>query len=229
MFDPLTATRFKKDVLREALEKESALELIRLPEETAGRLNADPSFIVREDRDQFDYVYRTGDLAELPGQAFDAKRNFVRRFRDQFSFEFLPLTKDHIRDCLYFEEEWCQAKDCQSTDSLGKERQAVREMLEHLGALGVTGAMIRIAGKIEAVTLGEALNPRTFVIHIEKANGVFIGIYQAINQMFSQQVKSMGFDFINREQDLGVPGLRKAKESYHPVLLVKKYSAILRQ
>ena len=99
----------------------------------------------------------------------------------------------------------------------------MQEMLTHFQALGVRGAMIEVNGKVEAVTLGEPLNPETFVIHIEKANGALVGIYQTINQAFCAK-EATDFKYVNREQDLGVPGLRKSKESYHPCQMIKKYS-----
>lgn len=229
VFDPLTAPANKKEALVQAARARKDVQFIRLPQETADMLKTDSLFSVKEDRDQFDYVYRSRDLAELAGKPYDAKRNFVRRFKEQNSFEFLTLTQEHLQECLFFEDEWCQARDCQGTEGLKKERQAVHEMLTHFEQLDVTGAMIRIQGKIEAVTLGEAMNHQTFVVHIEKANGALTGIYQAINQMFSRRAESLGFVFINREQDLGVPGLRKAKESYHPAFLVKKFCATLKR
>ena len=144
-------------------------------------------------------------------------------FKEEFAFDYKILTKDNIRDCLFFQEEWCLAKDCQHTEGLTKEKEAMQEMLTHFQALGVRGAMIEVNGKVEAVTLGEPLNPETFVIHIEKANGALVGIYQAINQAFCAK-EAADFKYVNREQDLGVPGLRKSKESYHPCTMIKKYN-----
>jgi len=204
------------------------VRFIRLPEDTALSLRQEKAFVLEEDADQFDYVYRAKDLVALQGAAYDGKRNFIRRFKDNYDYEFLSLRKENLKDCFYFEEEWCQAKDCQRAEGLEKERQAMHQMLEHFEQLGIRGAMLRIQGKVEAVTLGEPLNPQTFVVHIEKANGRFTGIYQAINQMFCEQA-ARDYQFINREQDLGIAGLRKAKQSYHPAFLVKKYTATVTQ
>jgi hypothetical protein len=96
-------------------------------------------------------------------------------------------------------------------------------MLNHYAELGIRGGAIEIGGKIEAVTLGESLNRNTFVVHMEKANGAFIGIYQALQQAFSSEAAA-DLIYINREQDLGVKGLRQAKESYHPCFMIKKYA-----
>ena len=105
---------------------------------------------------------------------------------------------------------------------LRAEASAVKEVLANAEALGVTGGSIEIEGQVEAFTLGELLNPETVVIHIEKANAAFHGLYHMINQQFLEQVWS-DIECVNREQDLGVPGLRKAKESYLPHHMVEKF------
>jgi len=225
VFDPLCAPNEKQDVIEQcfSLSGGTPVVFVRLPEETIASLQASGRFAVREQRDHFDYLYRTRDLIDLKGAAYDGKRNFIRRFRETCPFEFAEMKKEDVESCLYFEEEWCQAKDCQRTEGLAHEREATREILGHFEGLGVKGAMVRVGGKVEAVAIGEALNPRTFVVHIEKANDACQGIYQAINQMFCASA-APGFDFVNREQDLGVPGLRQAKESYKPCAMVKKFT-----
>ena len=225
LFDPLGPLGGKRDVIGKcfALGKERPVKFIRLPQGVIDLFKEETSFRIEEDRDNFDYVYRAEDLIALKGQDFDAKRNFIKRFKEEFVFDYKILTKDNIRDCLFFQEEWCLAKDCQHTEGLTKEKEAMQEILTHFQALDVRGAMIEVNGKVEAVTLGEPLNPETFVIHIEKANGALVGIYQTINQAFCAK-EATDFKYVNREQDLGVPGLRKSKESYHPCQMIKKYS-----
>lgn len=227
VFDPLCAPDEKGDVIERCLSLPDGAPVVfvRLPEETVAPLQASGRFTVTEQRDHFDYLYRTRDLIDLKGAAYDGKRNFIRRFKEACVFEFAEMKKEDVEGCLYFEEEWCQAKDCQRTEGLAHEREAAREILGHFEGLGVKGAMIRVGGKVEAVAIGEALNPRTFVVHIEKANDACPGIYQAINQMFCAGA-ARGFDFVNREQDLGVPGLRQAKESYRPCAMVKKFRLV---
>jgi len=229
LFDPLGPLKEKRGVIQKcfALGKEWPVKFIRLPQGVIDLFKEEPSFKIQEDRDNFDYVYSTEDLINLKGQDFDAKRNFIKRFKKEFTFDYKILTADNIKDCLFFEEEWCLAKDCQHTEGLTKEKEALQEMLTHFQALSVRGAMIEVNGKVEAVTLGEPLNREAFVIHIEKANGAFVGIYQTINQAFCAR-EAEGFKYINREQDLGVPGLRKSKESYHPCHMIKKYSLSVR-
>ncbi|MDD5020378.1 MAG: phosphatidylglycerol lysyltransferase domain-containing protein [Candidatus Omnitrophica bacterium] len=225
IFDPLCPAGKKRAVVESCFFLSSSLPtaFVRMPEEAVRAFQGDGAFAVAEERDHFDYLYRTQDLVALKGTAYDGKRNFIKRFKEARAFEYRVMKAEDVEKCFYFEEEWCLARDCQRTEGLAREREAMHEILSHFEALGVQGAMILIDGKVEAVTLGEALNSQTFVIHIEKANGSFVGIYQAINQMFCEQA-AQGYVFVNREQDLGVAGLRQAKESYHPCRLVKKYT-----
>lgn len=225
IFDPLGPADKKVRAIEEcfALVGDRPCRFVRLPESTTALFIDRKDFYVKEDRDQFDYVYRSGDLIDLKGRDYDAKRNFIKRFRAEHAFRYEPLAPARVSACLFFEEEWCLAKDCVRSEGLMRERQALEEMLSHYEALRLQGGLIEVDGKIEAVTLGERLNPDTFVVHIEKANGALIGIYQTINQAFCSS-SAADFTYINREQDLGVPGLRQAKESYHPCFMVKKYT-----
>ncbi len=201
-------------------------KFVRIPEATVRLLAGKKNIRIYEDRNNFDYVYLRSDLIQLKGKDFDAKRNFIRRFNENYTFEYKQIDRTNIEKCLSFEKEWCSAKECQRVEGLSAERTAVQEMLKFMEKLRIKGGLIEVNGKVEAVSLGEELNPETFVIHIEKANGSYTGIYQAINQMFAQDA-ARKYKFINREQDLGVTGLRRAKESYHPHHMVKKYTLTL--
>ncbi len=222
VFDPLGPAAGKKKALEEVLGS-GPVKAIRLPGSTKELFDKDKAFIAREDRDNADYLYRASDLIELKGADYDGKRNLIKRFKEAVSFSYKELTPDRVEECLGFEEEWCLEKDCQHVEGLAREREAMEEMLRNFKALGIAGGMIEIGGKVEAVTLGEALNPETFVVHVEKANGRYVGIYQTVNQLFCAD-KAAPCSFVNREQDLGVEGLRKAKESYHPCEMVMKYT-----
>ena len=228
VFDPLGPFEDKENIIRKCFltrKDNKVLKFIRLPEKTAGLFKKTDGLRLSEERDDFDYVYLTEDLIGLKGGDFDGKRNFVKRFNEKHSFMYKKLLEDDVKECVSFQEEWCLVKDCQHTQGLTKERQAMSEMLDNYKYLGMQGGMIEIDGKVEAVALGEQLDPETFVVHIEKANGSFIGIYQVINQLFCQR-EAAGYKYVNREQDLGVPGLRQAKESYHPHHMVKKYTIV---
>jgi hypothetical protein len=180
-------------------------------------------FLAVADRDQSDYVYLSAELTALAGNKFHRKKNHLNKFRKAFpGHEYRPLDKDLVSQVLALQQDWCAFKDCASDLSLVNEDQAIYEALCNFERLDFVGGAIIIEGKVEAFSLGEALNPDTAVIHIEKANPELPGLYAAINQRFVAEAWA-GFTYINREQDLGLEGLRSAKESYYPHHLVDKY------
>ena len=174
------------------------------------------------DRDNSDYVYLTKDLVELKGKKYDGKRNHINRFRREHTYEYVPLECGLLDECVRIMEEWCRDRDCSCQEGDYCERYANLEILRHFRTLGCKGALIRVDGRFEAFTVGEMLNEDTAVIHIEKAKSSINGLYAFINQQFAQNEWS-GTTYINREQDLGFEGMRKAKLSYHPVTLAEKF------
>jgi hypothetical protein len=140
-------------------------------------------------------------------------------------FEYRPLDGDLVEKVMLMQESWCRMRECVINPELLAEDFAVREALTCFDALSFQGGAILIDGRVEAFSLGEALNRDTAVIHIEKANPHISGIYAAINQIFCKEAWS-AFTYINREQDMGVEGLRKAKESYFPHHRVNKYTLV---
>lgn len=179
--------------------------------------------VILPDRDQFDYVYRASDLAHLAGRNYHAKKNNLNKFLKKYSWSYERITAETVQECLQLEEEWCDFRQCSADKGLSDEMNAIRDALLNMDILGIIGGAIRVNGKIEAFSLGEPLNKDTAVIHIEKANPQIEGLYTAINYFFVRH-EFMSFAFINREQDLGLEGLRKAKESYHPVKMVEKFT-----
>lgn len=225
-YDPVGDPGKKRGAILACFARDTGIKFERITQETAALFEGDAGFRIEEQRRHFDYVYRTRDLVGLRGQRYDGKRNFIRRFREEHpSFVYKKITPANIVTCLSFQEEWCRAKDCLSIVGLKDEREAMTEMLENFEALGMAGGMIEIDGRVEAAILGEPLNPATFVVHMEKTNGRFTGLYQVINQLFCVH-EAQPYEYVNREQDLGLPGLRLAKESYHPCAMVKKYALI---
>ncbi len=170
----------------------------------------------------YDYVYRSDDLIHLAGRKYHAKKNHINKFLRSYVFQYTSLRREHIDDCIQVEEEWCKLRRCEEDMSLVGEGEAVRNALRHFEALKINGGAILTNGKIEAFTLGELLNENTAVVHIEKTNPNIPGLFTVINQQFCENQWS-NVQYINREQDLGVPGLRRAKRSYHPCRMVKKY------
>lgn len=175
------------------------------------KYEADPS--------HFDYVYSVKDMQELAGDRYRAKRNFINRI-EQLKPDVCELTPESVQDFLQLNREWCEFRDCHSNEDLHAENIAVRRVLENFDRLDVSGVCVRINDKLVAFAIGEPLNDDTYVDHFEKA-GQLNGIYQYLLQAFAKSFPEK-YKYLNREQDLGVPGLRKAKESYYPVRMVRK-------
>ncbi|MHB9038039.1 MAG: DUF2156 domain-containing protein [Armatimonadota bacterium] len=201
---------------------ESDIEFKRVHKRVAELLKLDSSYIVEQDRDNSDYVYLTSDLIELNGRKYDGKRNWITRFKAKYSYEYVKMPHVVPGEAIEFADYWCEQRKCQTIEGLKNEHCAVYEMLSNFDALGIVGGAIKVDGSIAAFTLGEALNSKTLVIHAEKASSDIDGIYQTINNEFAVH-EGNGFDYINREQDLGISGLRKAKSSYYPVRMVETY------
>jgi hypothetical protein len=206
------------------LPEEQGSEFKYLPKSGADVLRNDSGVQVTEDRDNADYVYFTDDLVDLPGRKYDAKRNFINRFKSEHEYRYLDLSPDVAARCMTFEEHWCTDRSCQSDEGLSHEMEAVLEMLVNFEHLGYEGGAIEVDGSIAAFTTGEALNPETFVVHVEKADAKLAGIYAVINNEFCRHAAGR-FKYVNREQDLGIPGLRQAKLSYHPLRIVETFRA----
>lgn len=182
-------------------------------------------FEYEADRDYFDYLYLRKDLAELKGKGFQTKRNHVNKFKKRYDFRFIPLTAEMVPDCLRFYDEWCGERRCGEDEGLVQERRALTYALERFRELDLTGGSLWVEGKLVAFTFGAPVNYDTFCVHAEKALGEFEGAYNAINQGFAEFLPER-FVYLNREEDLGLPGLRKAKMSYRPVRLLEKGLAV---
>lgn len=195
----------------------------RADKRLAQEVSSLPGFALTPDGSQSDYVYRAEDLIHLAGRKYHDKRNHINSFRRSYRFAYEPLRDAHLTDCFQLAESWCRLKRCQEDMNLMGEWEAVREALRHFPDLDLRGKVILINGRVEAFTLGELLNRETAVIHIEKANPEIRGLYPTINQQFCEHAWAQ-VPFINREQDLGEPGLRAAKESYNPHHMVEKFT-----
>ncbi len=201
--------------------------LTRADARLAQELAEAPEFEVSPQREHFDYLYATADLIHLAGRRFHDKRNHLNAFRRAYRFAYAPMTELHLPACRELAEAWCRLRRCDEDLSLAGEWEAVREALTYFTALGLTGGVLLIEGRVAAFTLGELLNRETVVIHIEKADPEIKGAYTAINQQFLEHAWPQ-VPFVNREQDLGEPGLRTAKLSYNPVRLVEKFQVRLK-
>ena len=185
-------------------------------------------FTFTEDRDYADYIYLRSDLSTLKGKKFQAKRNHINRFRNTYpDYEYTPITPDRIQECLDLEAEWCKVNNCDQQEGTGNERRALVYALHNFEVLGLTGGILRVNGKIVAFTFGMPINHETFGVHVEKADTTIDGAYAMINYEFANRIPEQ-YIYINREEDLGIEGLRKAKLSYQPVTILEKYMACLK-
>lgn len=175
-------------------------------------------------RDYSDYIYLRSDLATLTGKKFQPKRNHINRFKKEYTYKYVPITPDRVQECLYLEAEWCKANDCDKQDGTGNERQAIVFALEHFEELGLSGGILYANDKIVAFTFGMPINKETFGVHVEKADTTVEGAYAMINFEFANHIPET-FTYINREEDLGIEGLRKAKLSYQPETILEKFVA----
>jgi len=175
------------------------------------------------DRDNSDYLYNTSDLISLRGKKYDGKRNHINKFKKLHTYEYVPLECRYIDECVKIMKKWCADRNCSCQPGDYCEQQANLELLRNFKALGCKGALIKVDGEFAAFTVGEMLNDDTAVIHIEKADSSIDGLYTVINQQFVMNDWS-GTSFINREQDLGIEGMRKAKLSYQPCRMIDKYT-----
>jgi hypothetical protein len=212
-----TLLRWLKD---ERGEAEPRIE--RADNRLVSELEGATDLSIEPTRDQFDYIYQTEDLIKLAGGKYHSKRNHINRFRKSRSFSYAPLTQEHVKECLDLTETWCEWRRCEEDMNLLDEWEAVRQALANLNALKLQGGVIILNGSVEAYALGELLNDETALVHIEKANPEIRELYAIINQQFCEK-SWQEVSYLNREQDLGEPGLRKAKESYYPHHLEKKF------
>lgn len=192
-----------------------------LTEQLAGRVSLDPA------PEHFDYVYSVQELIELRGNRFHKKKNLLKQFQRTYDYAYIPLTIDAVEKALTLQTEWCLWRDCEDSITLESENRAILNTFEDWNKLeGVFGGGLLVEGNMVAYTVAEPLDDQTVVIHFEKGCPNHKGVYQAINQIFLAQSAS-DYTYVNREQDLGDPGLRKAKESYNPIAYVEKYSGSL--
>ncbi len=178
-------------------------------------------------RDNADYVYDTQALATLAGKKLASKRNHIHRFLDNHpDWQYEPLSADNLNEVRLMNTEWVIQTGCAPDTGLSDEYCAVESAIRHYDELNLSGGLIRAEGKVVAFSIGDPLSEDTFLVHFEKAFPDIQGAYPMINQQFVQH-NCMAYPFVNREEDAGIPGLRSAKLSYHPLRLVEKYTATL--
>lgn len=214
---------FLREVLLLARDHGDSAPFIVFGEEDLARFTrAFPRLPLQPDRDMFDYVYRTRELSDLPGKKYLTIRHQLNRFRHRCAYRIEAVSEAILGELREFLVKWCEWRDCDSSPVLAHEKEAILVALRHFTALGLTGLVIRIDGKIGAMSLFEPLNHTTALVHFEKGLPDCEGIYKAINAEVAAILRS-DFEYINRENDLGVEGLREAKMRYHPDHFVPVY------
>lgn len=194
--------------------------IILVPEEWKALL--EERFILEERRESFDYIYNSEDLGTLKGRRYSKKKNRINNFNKLYNYTYEKIDEKNIEEVIEFQRNWCIGRLCETIPVLKNENLGIMNLLRNFSKLDYIGAMIKVDGKVVAYSLGEILNEEYGVIHIEKGLNEFVGSYQMINHLFAQN-EFNSCKYINREDDFGDEGLREAKESYHPVFLLKKY------
>lgn len=169
-------------------------------------------------REDSDYIYKVSELIKLSGTRFHSKKNLYNKFIKNYDYSYEEIGSNNIEECRRMKDNWVKKRDNDA------ESDILDKVFDNYDMFDFKGAIIRVDGKVEAFTIGEELNDEVFVTHFEKANHEIGGIYQAINQMFAANTIS-GYKYVNREDDMGIEGLRKAKLSYNPDILLHKYYA----
>lgn len=185
-------------------------------------------FKVEWPRDAEDYVYETEKLIRLSGKKYHSKKNHINQFKaacPDWSYE--PVTDDNVEECFQMALEWRTLNGCEDDPEKNKEMCVSLNSLRLFKELELRGGLLRVNGKVVAFTLGEPVCDDTFVIHIEKAYADLHGAYPMINQQFLEHEVS-GYTYVNREDDAGEEGLRKAKLSYHPAFMAEKGNVTLK-
>ncbi len=179
------------------------------------------------DRNYADYIYSRESLATLQGKKLQSKRNHINRFKHTYRYEYLPLSPDLVPECLALERKWFRANTEQEQRALLAEKESMTYALKHLDKLDITGGVLCVEGNIAAFTFGAPVNQTTFDVCVEKADVSVEGAYTMINNAFVNHLPAQ-YLYINREEDLGIEGLRAAKLSYQPVCILEKYMAELK-
>lgn len=178
-------------------------------------------------REYYDYIYSIDRLCDLHGKSLQSKRNFCNRFEAEHpDYRLLPLTGDLLPRCAAFTSLWYE-RHGESGEDYREEQTALERAFADFDALGLEGAVIEDGGMILAYAIGSRISDDTFGIHFEKAMADVPGAYPIINREYARSIRKRHPDvrLLNREDDMGLPGLRKAKESYQPDILLEKWLA----
>jgi hypothetical protein len=187
------------------------------------------SFAVREDRAVSNYIYSAAALANLSGRKYSKKRNLLAQASSLYTWTTQKLTQALTDSCFYVLESILKEEHPKVEGMLARELAALEYTLRHFDEFGQKGLLISIDGRAVAFSVFEAISPTTLAVHFERALRSYKGLYQVINWETAKIAAAMGYDFINREEDLGDAGLRDAKMSYHPIEIAAAYELVYRK
>lgn len=219
-----------EQLMADAKERGIPFNIHGITDETKAELELlfPDAFTITEHRNAADYIYAVEKMTTLSGKKLHSKRNHIARFKENNSdWTYESITEKNIDECIQMNSLWCKQMDCNLNKSLRDEACAVRNAFSNFKALGLRGGLLRVDGNVIAYTMGARLNADTLVVHVEKAFAEIQGAYPMINQQFVTN-ECQDFTYVNREDDLGEEGLRKAKLSYYPEILLNKYEARLK-
>jgi len=190
-------------------------------------------FDIRPQTEYDDYVYRSEDLAGLKGNKFSKKRNLIHQFKSEYvkpgRVQAQKITGKVTHECLDFLEDWCLLRNCDQNpeEDLACEKQAAVNAIESFDTMEMSGLLVRVDGRVSAFGIGAPFTIDMGALHFEKAYGDIKGLYQYLDQQCAQQLFG-NRQFINKESDMGVPGIAQAKKSYHPARMINSYQLIVR-
>lgn len=214
-----------------AKEKENSFTMLSIPEKIKDRLEKEMpgTFIFKENRDNADYIYLTEELINLKGKKFHSKRNFINRFKEVYAghWEFEFITEENARKVFDYQLKWYEENRSIKGGSLFSEINAIAQALKNFKRLNLIGGLIRLDGKIIAFTIASKSHSDMYTIQIEKAEHSINGAYQIMNNEFARRCLA-GTQYVDREEDLGIEGLRKSKLSYKPAFMGTNYTAVLK-
>jgi len=220
--------KFKKDIFNQffklAKEQDSDYPVMLIDIKTKNWLSENyPKLKFEPFRDVFDYIYLSSDLVGLPGTKYSKIRNRLNQFKKKFFYKVEKISENNLNEVIAFLKRWCLWKDCDSDILLENEKKAILFSINHFDELDLSGIAIYINDKIEAISVYEKMTSEMAVVHYEKGSPDYDGIYKAINQE-TAKILQKNFIFINRESDMNIPGLRKAKMSYNPHHMVEVFN-----
>ena len=208
------------------MSSDDAAQFARWAEENGG----EEQFAVCDNPDYRDYIYSIEDLSTLAGRKYQPKRNHINKFESKYEYEFRELTPQYFQECLCLECRWQLRKAVMDNPDIAREHEckdtaektAIRRAFDAYEELGLYGGVLLVDGHVAAFTYGSAMSEETFCTHIEKADAMVDGIFPMINRSFARALAERGFRYVNREEDMGLAGLRRSKHSFYPVRLQEK-------